>query len=110
MRGTGECVHSGTPTQSLSALTLKAETDLWAGVAEAGWWSRRACICTERESGGRMDDGWGSNTLVQSDGLVMGGGLAMGGGLVMGGGRVRGNGQGRSASRLRVHGYWVGDP
>lgn len=91
-----ECVLSGTLCQSPSTLRRKLVTDLWAGVIEMGWRRRWACVCTGRESGGRMDGRWGKNsTQVQSDGWVMGGD------------QVRCDGQVRSASRTRVHGYWV---
>ncbi len=90
-----EGMHSGTLSQSPSALA----TDLWACVTEAGWRRRWACICTGRESGGRMDGGWGKDsTQAQSDDWVMDGD------------RERDDGQVRSASRTRVHGYWVGVP
>lgn len=100
-----ECVHSGTLCQSLNTVSRELVTDLSVYVTEAGWRRRWACICTGRESGERMDGRWGKNsTQVQSGDWVMGGGK------VMGGDQVSGDGQVRSASRTRVHGYWVGVP
>lgn len=92
-----ECVHSGTLSQCLSALSRELVTDLWACVTEVGWRRKWACICSGREIGGRTDGRWGKNsTQAQSDDSVMGGD------------QVTSYGQVRSASQTRVHGFRVG--
>lgn len=63
-----EGMYSGTLSQSPSTLSLELVIDLWACVTEVGWRRRWACICTGRESGGRMDGRSGKDsTRAQSD-------------------------------------------
>lgn len=98
-RGMDACVHSGTLSHSRSAPSPDLEIDLWACASEVEWRQRWACICTGRESGGRVDGrGERRRTQVQSDGWVTGGNQ------VRGDGQVRGDDQVTSAFQIRAHG------